>query len=152
MLEQMPKGEEFEIWPPHITIVPWFLVGDEALLDKTLRSIANKFTEFLAKAGQIEEWGKKEKFRVQKIDDDGELHQLHWNVFQDLQKNGFNIHQKEFLGEKYVPHVTLRNRKSKDELTKGSEIYIDSFTLVKQLRLKGSGRMIKSVVRDYELQ
>lgn len=28
---------------------------------------------------------------------------------------------------------------------------IDKFTLVKQIRLKGSGRMIKSLVRDYEL-
>jgi hypothetical protein len=33
----------------------------------------------------------------------------------------------------------------------GKEVRVDKFTLVKQVRLKASGRIIKSLVRDYEL-
>jgi 2'-5' RNA ligase len=89
---------------------------------------------------------------VIKIEDDAQLHRLHWEVFRQLEKDGFIIHQKDFLGEKYTPHITLRNRLTKEtNLKTGDTIAIGWFTLIKQLRLKGSGRMIKSVVKDYEL-
>jgi hypothetical protein len=69
-----------------------------------------------------------------------------------LEKNDYPIHQKDYLGEKYVPHITLRNSLADDKRYEtGEVIQIDRFTLVSQQRLKGSGRMIKTLVRDYEL-
>ena len=153
MLEPMSADKEFEIWPRHITIVPWFPCDDDSRLDETLAEVTTRHEKFIVKAGRVEEWGRKEKFMVQMIDDDDELQRLHRDIFGSLEKNDFPIHQKDFLGEKYTPHISLRNHLQKGRpLSAGREIIISNFTLVKQLRLKGSGRMIKSAVKDYELK
>lgn len=152
MLEPGPLGEEFEIWQPHITIVPWFPCDDGDRLDQTLSKIAARHKEFVVKAGKIEDWGRKEKYQVQKIDDQGELHRLHQDVFNSLEKNGFPIHQKDFMGEKYSPHIALRNRLQRGTaMEPGQDIKVKNFTLVRQIRLKKTGRMIKSLVKNYEL-
>jgi 2'-5' RNA ligase len=152
MLEPMPAGEEFEVWPRHITIVPWFPCDEPKRLDETLKAVAGRHQKFSVNADKVEEWGKKDKFQVQKIDDPGQLHRLHWDIFHSLQKNGFPVHQKDFLGQKYSPHMALRNRLQKGlALERGEVIRIDGFTLVKQIRLKGTGRMIKQKVKDYGL-
>ena len=152
MLKDVPHGEEFEIWEPHITIVPWFPVSDEKRLDGVLTKIADRHREISVKAGKVEEWGRKEKYPVQIIDSDWRLLSLHMDVFNSLENNGFLIHQKDFMNEKYLPHIALRNRLQKGkQMPAGKEVRVDKFTLVKQVRLKGSGRIIKSLVRDYEL-
>lgn len=146
-----PATKEFEIWPPHITIVPWFPCSDAERLDRTLQQIAAKYRPFLVRAGQIERWGSEEKFEVQLVEDEGQLYRLHWDTFHALEKNGFPIHQKDYLGDKYRPHITLRNRLSQQSRQQGEAINIKSFTLVKQSRLKKTGSMIKEVIRDYGL-
>ena len=152
MLEEEPAGQEFEIWPPHITIVPWFPCDDETRLDKTLAKVAARHQAFEVKAGQTEDWGRKDRFEVIKIEDKGQLHRLHWDVLRNLEENGFPIHQKDYLGEKYTPHITLRNSLTKEtKLKAGDPIIITKFTLIQQNRFRGSGRMIKSPVKDYEL-
>jgi len=154
MLERVPPGEEFEIWPMHITVVPWFPCEDARRLDETLTKVAIKHSPFEVKSGKIERWGKgKDKFDVRLIEGDHKLHSLHWDVLRSLEKNGFPIHQKDYLGEKYTPHITLRNSKADSGRFQQEEaIKISKFTLVRQVRLKGSGRMIKSLVKDYELE
>jgi hypothetical protein len=44
---------------------------------------------------------------------------LHLDIFGSLENNGFHIHQKDFLGEKYKPHLALRNRYQKSEALPG---------------------------------
>jgi 2'-5' RNA ligase len=136
----------------HITLVPWFPCDDEERLDRTLQTVANRHKQISVKTGQVEEWGGKEKFSVQAIDEDKKLHNLHLDIFVSLENNGFPIHQKDFLAEKYKPHLTLRNRYQRSkELAVGTEIEIKKFALIKQIRLKKSGTMIKSVAKEYLL-
>lgn len=153
MLEPMPAGQEFEIWPLHITIVPWFPVDDEVKLENVLKNVAAKHQRFTVQAGRRQQWGRKEKFDVVPIEDSYKLHSLHWNVFHNLEKNGFPVHQKDFLGEKYRPHFVIRNeiQKNQDQPKTGVDIKISSFWLVSQVRLKKSGRMIKKLEREYTL-
>jgi 2'-5' RNA ligase len=152
MLEAVPAGESFEIWPMHITIVPWFPCDDAKKLDQVLSKVASKHKAMRVKTAGLKKWGGRNPFEVLTITDDWRLQSLHWDVFHTLEKNGFPIHQKDYLGEKYSPHITLRNSRADNEKYKrGDIINIDKFTLVKQLRMKGSGRMIKSLVKDYEL-
>jgi hypothetical protein len=153
MLDHMPKSEEFEIWERHITVVPWFPVDDAKRLDEVLQKVAQRHKKFSVKAGPVEVWGRrKEKYDVQKIDNDWRLQSLHQDVFNSLEDNGYWIHQKDFMGNKYDPHIALRNRLQRGKaLPLGQEIMIGGFTLVSQNRLKGSGRMIKTLVKDYEL-
>lgn len=152
MLEPLPLGQKFEIWERHITVVPWFPVEDENRLDGVLTGAAQRHKRFSVKAGKVEEWGRKEKYQVQKIDSDWRLLSLHWDIFRSLEKNNFPIHQKDYMGDKYSPHIALRNSLQKGKpVGRGLEITINQFTLVKQDRLKGSGRMIKTAVKNYEL-
>jgi hypothetical protein len=89
---------------------------------------------------------------VQTIDDNSKLHKLHLDIFDSLENNDFHIHQKDFLGEKYKPHLTLRNRYQKSEaLPDGTILKINKFALIKQIRLKKTGTMIKSVAKEYKL-
>lgn len=153
MLERVKKGQEFEVWPPHITMVPWFSCDDFGRLDKLLSDIAAKHPAFIVSAGKKETWGKKDKIDVALINDPGELHQLHWSVFRALEKAGYGVHQKDYLGAKYTPHVTLHNHLQKGwDYSEDDELIIDSFALISQVRLKKSGRMIKSVKQEYYLK
>jgi hypothetical protein len=153
MLEPAPLGEKFEIWPPHITIVPWFPCDNEERLDKILKKVAGRHKPLIVKAAEVREWGRKDRFEVQLVkDESGLLHKLHQDVFDNLENKGFPIHQKDFMGEKYAPHIALRNRlQTGTARSLGREIKIKDFTLIKQLRLKKSGRMIKTPVRNYQL-
>lgn len=150
MVEPAPP-REFVIWPMHITIVPWFAVDDEAKLDQVLEIVASRHDAFDATAGRIQEWGRKDKFKVMLIDDPGNLHRLHWDTFHTLEKMGFPVHQKDHLGASYKPHVALRNRKSHG-IPEGESIPIISFCLFKQLRQKKTGAMIKELAKEYFLQ
>lgn len=150
MVEPVPM-REFVIWPMHITIVPWFSVEDEKKLDEILQKIASRQEAFDVTVGRVEEWGKKEKFEVIRINDPGNLHRLHWDVFHALEKNGFPVHQKEHLGSSYRPHIAIRNRKS-HKIPEGDSIAIISFCLFKQLRQKKTGTMIKEMSKEYFLQ
>ncbi|HEY5549796.1 MAG TPA: 2'-5' RNA ligase family protein [Candidatus Saccharimonadales bacterium] len=150
MVEPAPP-REFVIWPMHITIVPWFPVDDEAKLDEVLEKVASKHEAFDVAIGRTQDWGKKDKFKVTLIDDPGNLHRLHWDIFHSLDKNGFRVHQKDHLGASYKPHITKRNRKSHD-LPEGETIPVISILLIKQLRQKKTGTMIKEVAKEYFLQ
>lgn len=145
---------EFEIWSPHITLVPWFHSENDQKLNNLLEKVAARHQQFEIKAGKVEQWGKREKFEVQLLNEDDKrgLTSLHLDVFQTLEGNGFPIHQKDFLGNKYKPHLALRNRYQRgNALPEGSIIKIKNFTLIDQVRLKVTGRMIKSVAKDYSL-
>jgi 2'-5' RNA ligase len=150
MVEPAPP-REFVIWPMHITIVPWFHVEDDKKLDEVLLKVATKHEAFDVSAGKAQEWGKKDKFKVTLINDPGNLHRLHWDIFHSLEKKGLPVHKKEFLGASYKPHITQRNRKSRD-LPEGESIPVISFILIKQLRQKKTGTMIKAVAKEYFLQ
>jgi 2'-5' RNA ligase len=153
MLEPQAPDEEFEIWPMHVTIVPWFPCDDSDRLDEVLSKVAGRHQGLEAKIGTTEDWGRRDRFKVIKIEDQGnQLHRLHRDVFRSLEKAGFPIHQKDYLGDKYMPHITLRNSLADESrFQRGEIIKVERFTLVSQVRLKGSGRMIKKLVKDYEL-
>ena len=150
MVEPLPP-REFVIWPMHITIVPWFPVEDEKKLDEVLQNFASRHQAFDIAVDRAQEWGKKDKFKVTMIDDPGNLHRLHWDIFHTLEKTGFTVHQKDHLGASYRPHITQRNRKSR-ELPEGETIPVISFCLFKQLRQKKMGTMIKELAKEYFLQ
>lgn len=154
LLEPARFNVEFEVWPQHITIVPWFPCDDEDRLDKILRAVAVRHKSFEVTAGKTEDWGREDRFQVITLNDYLEqLKKLHLDIFESLENNGFPIHQKDFLGEKYRPHVTLRNNLQKNErqIWEGQSIKVVEFSLISQVRLKRSGRVIKRVKKNYEL-
>lgn len=148
MLEPFQPGKEFEQWTLHITIVPWFPCDDEQKLDLLLSKIASRHRSFEVEAGRVRLFGNKNKYPVVPVNDPGNLHRLHWDVFYSLEKNGFPVHQKEHLGPNYRPHFIYHDY---NPIKTGDKIKINSFALIKQVRQKKTGTMIKSVVKEYFL-
>jgi hypothetical protein len=148
VLEHIDVGREFIEWPLHITIVPWFHGYDAKKLDDLLAGLAASFTPFRAKAGPIEKFGPKKDVTVNVIDDSKELKELHQAVFYTLETNDFIIHQKDFVGDGYMAHVTHQTHAF---LKEGAQITIKSFSLIEQERLKKTGEIVKKIVKEYEL-
>lgn len=148
ILEPAKVGYEFTDWPLHITIVPWFPCNDERRLDKILEQLAKTHTCFEVNVGGTEKFGPNRNVPVNLIDESEELTKLHWTVFKVLQENNFGIHQKEFIGEGYRAHISQQKH---GKMNKGQKLKISSFTLVKQVRLKRTGTMVKTIVKNYEL-
>lgn len=148
MLESVSPADKFIEWPLHITIVPWFHCDATEKLDKFLHNVADKQTRFSAKVGQSHMLGKNKDVPVSLIDESPKLAKLHQKILEILEKNGYRVHQKEWVGENYIAHIThqLHGRKHP-----GEKLKINSFTLVRQDRLKKTGTMVKTIVKSYEL-
>lgn len=153
MLEPVEFNVEFEVWPQHITIVPWFPVDDEDRLDKLLSEIASRHKPFDVTVEGQEIWGRQDKFQVLTIADNEQLRLLHQDVFHGLEVSGFPIHQKDFLGDKYRPHISIRNETQKQQShpSIGAQLKVGEFSLIGQTRLKKTGLMIKRVKKNYRL-
>jgi hypothetical protein len=149
LLEPIGLDEEFIEWPLHITIVPWFHGYDEYKLDELLEKISRQRQGFSAKVQQIEKFGANKDVEVNVIDDCPPLYELHNQVFTELEKNGFIIHQKDYVGETYRAHIT---RQPHGHLDSGQIIKINSFSLIHQKRLKKTGTIVKAVVKNYEFK
>lgn len=147
LLEPLQLDREFIQWPLHITIVPWFHGYDEEKLDLLLAGLAKAVKPFSAVVGDVEKFGPKKDVAVNVIDDNSDLIKLHEIVFNELERNGFVIHQKDFVGDKYRAHVT---RQPISNANFGDELEIKSLTLIKQERLKKSGVVVKKAVKEYE--
>lgn len=142
-------GVEFEEWPLHITIVPWFPCDDENKLDTLLLEIASRHKAFEVSPGEVTYFGEKKELPINLINDSDNLYKLHRDVFYSLEQNGFPVHQKNYLGPNYKPHVTSQGYKS---VRAGEKIIVNRFSLVAQVRQKQTGTMIKKVVKEYSLR
>lgn len=148
MLEPVKIGQEFIEWPLHITLAPWFPCDDEPKLDKILAQIAKDHKSFSITIGGVQKFGSKKDVPVNVVRDNAQLVELHWKIFNALDKSGFPIHQREYVGGGYQAHVTHQVHGKKKS---GEKLAIGSFTLVKQIRLKKTGTMVKTIAKTYEL-
>jgi len=148
MLEPVSMGQEFIDWPLHITIVPWFPCGDAKKLDRILTDAAGTQAGFSLEVGKIEKFGPKKNIKVNLMKESPMLDKLHWNIFNVLEKNSFGIHQKEYVGDGYRPHITYQPH---GHSSPGDQFQVKFFTLIKQIRQKKNGTMVKSAVKDYRL-
>ena len=148
MIEPVSVGQEFIDWPLHITVVPWFPCHDDNKLDALLMEIAKSHRPFKAKVGKLEKFGPKRDVPVNLVKRNRRLNNLHNDVLDVLEKNDMSIHQKNFVGNGYQAHITHQKHAKKQ---KGDKLRIDSLTLIKQIRLKKTGTMVKTIVKNYEL-
>jgi 2'-5' RNA ligase len=110
MLEEVPEDYQFSIWPPHLTIVPWFSVKEEALLNTLLaiEETARKVGSFAIKAKEKAWYGPRNDVLVTEVEDTtGRLLKLHHSLLQSIQSNGGTILDLTYTDENYSPHVTL---------------------------------------------
>jgi hypothetical protein len=148
LLEPVEIGKEFIEWPLHITIVPWFQCNDDKKLDALLTEIAEAKKNFVVKVGEDGKLGLKKDVPVNLVEINPNMIKLHWSVFKTLDKNSFSVHQKQWVGDNFLAHITHQSHGQKHE---GDVLAIKSFTLIKQVQQKKTGVMVKSTVKNYEL-
>jgi 2'-5' RNA ligase len=150
-VDPIEKGKQFIDWPLHITIVPWFAVADERSqeLDYLLSEVAQRHNSLEAKVGQIALLGSNNVPPVALILPNSKLNDLHNDVLNSLETNGFMIHQKAYTGSKYRPHITTQNGHN---IPAGTVLNIDSFSLIHQTRQKITGTMVKELQKSYRLK
>ena len=148
-LEPLKKSKPFIDWPLHVTIVPWFAVPEERAEDLgiLLTNIATRYRKFNVKVGGVAMFANGQ-LSVKLIEPAETLQALHLDVFNTLENNGFTIHQKDFLNANYRPHFIYQ---PEDKFKTGSLITISSFSLIRQVRQKVTGTMVKELVKEFEL-
>lgn len=148
MLEPVMQGYEFVDWPLHITLASWFPCSDEQRLDEILEQITKRHQPFNATVGEVADFGTKSYVPVNLVNENSELENLHRDIFNSLEQNGFSVHQKDFMGDGYKAHITQQKQ---GHMNSGDKLDISSFTAVKQVRLKKTGTMVKTIGKKYEL-
>jgi len=149
-LEPLAHGEAFVDWPLHTTIVPWFSVEDgrEKDLDSLLKEISGRHKPVVAKIGEVAMFGPRKDVPVNIVLPSRELTELHLDVFETLEGNGFPVHQTEYCGENYRPHISHQAEK---KIYDGAEVRMSKLALIKQTRQKAVGTMVKKLVKEYPL-
>src|SRR5579863_241943 len=124
MLESCELGQEFEEWPLHVTILPWFPATDEAKLDEILGSFARRLKPFFIEVGGVENFGAKKEVAVNIVKPNRTLIALHKRVRKTLDEANMAVHQRDFVGSNYRAHITQQLHAKTHE---GEKYQVESF-------------------------
>ena len=133
-------------WPLHITIVPWFSVSAERelKLDALLSELAAKHRSMPITVSGSVTWGER---IVDLIEQNNELHRFHNEVLSDLDAANFIIHNRQYVGVQYRPHIT---RQASGRVSQ-KKLNLTKFALIKQVKNSQTGEMLKQIVKEYSL-
>ena len=136
-LRDLPKGYEFERWPHHITLLPWFKADREAL--ESLADLAGQYLPMTVEMTKTANFGVRDDILVRLVESDA-LVSLHKKMLSN--RDGIlGLANGRYVGEEFKPHVTLQG---KNDPEPGS-IAINRISLIKHT---GSGH-IKRVERIF---
>jgi len=142
--EPLGLDYEFEDWPLHISILPWFHRNKEiAVAELELAVVHMKSCRIAlgAKAlDSVEFFGVNEDIPVRRVKDCTSLGVMHGMLLSQFQ---LDLEDKTFIGGAYNPHLTIRENEDPGE---GFEIDIKDISLVEY------GKPVKKVVQTFNLR
>ncbi len=106
--EQHQKGEVFEQFPLHITLLPWFDVPYRQSLLHSVQNFATRQSPQRVEAAGEAMFGPNEDIRVRLLGRVGSLHAMHEELLEIVSRQHGEILTPEFVDKKYVPHVTYQ--------------------------------------------
>ena len=140
------EGRQFDEWPMHITVLPWFnydklsaITEIEAAVDN-MRACRIALGETALKSlGAVELFGNDLDVPVRRIGDSTSLGVIHGMLLNQFHRN---LEDKSYIGGNYNPHLTIRNNQDPGE---------SSILTIDQLSLVEYGKPLKTIVRNYNL-
>lgn len=132
------KGDVFDDWPLHVTLVPWCLPNDLNQFIRSLSDITRQHREIHTVVRDTRIWG---PHTVNVVRRTPKLHSLHADVLDVVRETGRLLINEEFTGEYYTPHVT---RQGLHHVETGSSIQLSSISLVERDNQKKQKRIIVS--------
>ncbi len=128
-LEPLERGDQFEQWPLHVTIVPWFALPKEreqAFLNALVNRVYGK-SSFVTTGGDEALFGPDKDVRVRKLRRIGALAALH-NIALGAVHDFDGVVDGGYVGRDYVPHVTYQGERGIEE---GQELELSAMQLVR---------------------
>jgi hypothetical protein len=128
-MQALPERTQFITWPPHVIVVPWFLVPTPRWPEagRLVEDAAHQFAPIPVGIGDIAMYGGRRQRPATKITDPtGQLHALHTFIRSRLSDMGCPIEGPVRDPEDYSPHMT---HKPKFDLP-ADDFHIDKLTLV----------------------
>lgn len=113
--EQHQKGEQFEQFPLHVTLLPWFDVPYRQSLVNSVQNFATRQSPQEVKATDEALFGPNEDVRVRLLGRVGSLHAMHEELLEIVATQRGEVLNPEFIGDKYAPHVTYQGEQGLEE-------------------------------------
>ncbi len=109
-LEPLKKGDTFEEWPLHVTIMTWFSLPERQFgaYDNMLKNMMHEYAPMTVVGQDKEQFGPEENVPVRILGRVGVLSKLHSQILPIIDRVGGEIIQQNqgYVGDAYRPHVT----------------------------------------------
>lgn len=119
-IPEFEKGQTFDAWPLHLTVVPWFNVSalEAWRLDRKLRDLTERTRPLHLKIGDAAMMGARHNVPVRLVDDSKRVDQFHADVLTQVHQAGIEIEDMTHVSYRYRPHITTRHGEElQDEYT-----------------------------------
>lgn len=129
-LEPLKVGDEYELWPLHVTAMPWFSLPEDSLapFDNTLRNLMHDFEPMTLVGDDEAMFGPEDarEVRVRTLRKIGAFAKLHASIQEVLRQYGGET-ISPFVGDLFIPHVTFQGQSG---IEQDEEITLEGLNLV----------------------
>lgn len=142
-LEPLKKGDEFEQFPVHVTLMTWFSMPRERVFMNKLQNFAYTYGPQEIAGGDEAMFGKEADIRVRKLGRSGALYAMHADLLAMIRGLDGEVWSGGFVGDDYIPHVTYQEGRG---LSEGEAVTLSRIQLI-----SGDETGPRRVVADFGL-
>lgn len=130
-LEPLQRGDTFESWPLHVTVMTWFSLPthQERAFDNALRNRMHDIKPFEVTGAKQELFGPDSDVPVRLLGRVGMLGSLHNQILPVIERMSGEIipENSDFVGDGYRPHITDQPH---GRFGEGETVLLDSMQLI----------------------
>jgi len=128
-LDSLEKGEQFTLWPLHVTVMPWFSMpdGNRQAFKNTLTNRLHDVAPIVARGDAEALFGLTKDVPVRTLHSMGALASLHALALEVVERFDGAV-DSPYVGSNYIPHITNQNGEGIEE---GQEVRFDAVQLIR---------------------
>lgn len=127
-LDPIKKGDQFEQFPLHVTLMTWFDMPQERAFINKLQNFAHEYGPQTVEGGDEAMFGVNADVRVRKLGRAGSLYAMHDDLHKMITDLGGEIWYGGFVKSDYLPHVTFQGDRG---IEAGEQCILDRFQLIR---------------------
>lgn len=140
ILDKASVGDKFQMWPLHLTILPWFESGSVEEAVELLKPTTKEHEPVKVTLGDFAKYGANRTVRL--IKPSPSLNELHKQLLRAVQASGWSIRGR-YTGEHFSPHVTR---------TGGRDFKDDNFVIDKLYIAEALSQGYRKIVAEMNLK
>lgn len=127
-LDPIKKGDQFEQFPLHVTLMTWFDMPNERAFMNKLQNFAHEYGPQAVEGGDEALFGINGDVRVRKLGRVGSLYAIHDDLHEIIIGLGGEIWSGGFVKDDYLPHVTFQDDRG---IELGEQLILDRFQVIR---------------------